>query len=208
MKNYFLQMSVILFSFSLATQAEARVSCKPGAFLSPPKMVNGLFVGLVKSSCEISEVANGNVSPLHDYYKRKVKEDMQRIHHGPHSIVQESIPVSVWDADLKTSRGKLRANITMGDDGERTFVFNSHSVEVHFEGVAEPVKKLNVDLRVEKLSSPASDRFLLTVATLIEVTQASFTTENLFLFAMSKLSMSHFNSCLKNTALEIEQNLR
>ncbi len=194
---------VSLSLFSTLSFAEPISKCQPGVWLDGPKWQDGLFVGSMRASCEISQTRTGELGRLTAYYLAKTKKQTTQVFKGPLADRTLEIPTTYSDQMIESVDGTSRTETRIGDDAKKLFLFSSHSTEINFGGLAQ-MNRINFDIRVEKLPS---GNFKMTLTSYAEIFKTRFIPSGIFFSRAAAQSAAQFETNVQAVAKEVRDNL-
>lgn len=198
-------LAVVLISlFPVSKAKAANIDCGEEVWMNLPGVKDGVFTGKLKAECDITDVSAGDIKQLNDYFVQEAVKGAQVIHSGPVADASLKMIGVKFDLTVKSDDGLMRSIVRFGRNGSSTFRYVSESKEINFSGLSEYLRKLDIDVTVEKASS---NSYKLTLINLTQVKKPALAPTGIFDSMVQKKSKKEFRTNLNALATEVADNL-
>ena len=186
--------------FSSAASAAPVATCGNPSWIDEAVILDGIFIGNLEGMCDITGVQNGNVSKLYQYYLSQESLNVVAINSAP--VAETSLAATGTIADLSVSMndGTMRSIIKIATDETNSVFYTSESKEINFSGTAGYLRKLNLDIRIDKVSD---DHFKVTLKNLTNIKKPALLPNFVFLGPAKSQSIQKFNASLSQLGKDI-----
>ncbi|MFY7992443.1 MAG: hypothetical protein ACOVP4_04045 [Bacteriovoracaceae bacterium] len=200
-------MKVLLIAclslLSLSAMATS-FNCGEEKWVTNPGVSNGVFTGKLAADCTITTSSTGSIQQLKNYYEDEALRGAYIVHSGP--VADSSLGGAglKYDLTVKSAEGLMRSIVRMTSDEKTKFYYVAESKEIKFSGMSEYLQKLDIEIKVQKLSETS---FKLTLINLTKVRKPALAPAGIFDSIAQKNSKKEFRKNLLILAKDISSNL-
>lgn len=200
MKALFLACLSLLSLPSMASN----FNCGEEKWVNSPGVSDGVFTGKLAADCMITTSGVGSIQQLKNYYEDEALRGAHIVHSGP--VADSSLGGAglKYDLTVKSAEGLMRSIVRMTSDEKTKFYYVAESKEIKFSGMSEYLQKLDIEIKVQKLSETS---FKLTLINLTKVRKPSLAPGGIFDSIAQKNSKKEFRKNLLILAKDISSNL-
>jgi hypothetical protein len=203
--NKLILVSALTALFGATAFADPVVTCSQPSWIEPAAIVNGIFVAKLVGTCDITGMPDGSIEKLYQYYQAQESVNVVTVNSAPRPDTSLAATGTTADLTLNMDDGTMQSLIRMGTDNSTLFLYKMESEEIHFTGFAALMQKLDIDIKVDKLSA---DHFQVTLKNLTEVKKPNLMPSFTFLGPARSKSLTKFQTSLDKLGSDVALGLK